>query len=251
MARRKYAMLGGRGLMALLALQVGWSGSAEAHEEGYGLPLIEEIRVKVELNEEAMRLMRMSYDLFRVQKNQRTLIETGTWIRQDQRHHLDLIQRISETESRRKIFLSRDQSSIWEIDPKSGDIEVSRSARRYDPSLRWIMGVKSSMHDFGTPGSLGLYLDGAPLSHWLRPEWARIHPDTAIIDGRSTWVVDIRSGHVPETFQAQRVWIDQEHGVALQVFTFDNRRDDPRGRPRPYPPIVKSIQYVFVCLSQS
>ena len=52
-------MLGGRGLMALLALQVGGSQPTEAQEEGYGLPLIEEIRVRVELNEEAMRLMRM------------------------------------------------------------------------------------------------------------------------------------------------------------------------------------------------
>ena len=41
-------MLGGRGLMALLALQGGGSQPTEAQEEGYGLPLIEEIRVRVE-----------------------------------------------------------------------------------------------------------------------------------------------------------------------------------------------------------
>ena len=46
--KRTNVMLGGRGLMALLALQVGGSQPTEAQEEGYGLPLIEEIRVRVE-----------------------------------------------------------------------------------------------------------------------------------------------------------------------------------------------------------
>ena len=97
--------------MAGLALQVGGLPSTEGQEQGYGLPLIEEIRVKVELNEEAMRLMRMSYDLLGVQKSQRTLIETGTWIKQDNRHYLDIIRRKTETESLRKIFLTRDRAT--------------------------------------------------------------------------------------------------------------------------------------------
>ncbi|MCH8193086.1 MAG: hypothetical protein IIA65_03595 [Planctomycetes bacterium] len=236
-------MLGGRGLMALLALQVGGSRPTEAQEEGYGLPLIEEIRVRVELNEEAMRLMRMSYDLLRVQKSQRTLLETGTWIKQDNRHYLDIIQRKTETESLRKIFLSRDQASIWEINPESGEIDVYRGTSRYDPKTKQVTAYRASMHDFGSPASLGLYLDGSPLSHWLRPERASIHPGTDIIDGRPAWVVDIRSSHVPETLQPHRVWIDQERGLALQVFTFDNRRADGRGGPsRPYPPIIRSVR---------
>ncbi|MCH8217276.1 MAG: hypothetical protein IH892_10955 [Planctomycetes bacterium] len=245
MEKRTDVTLGGRGLMALLALGIGWSGSAEAQEEGYGLPLIEEIRVKVELHEEAMRLMRMSYDLFRVQKSQRTLVETGTWIQQDNRHYLDILQRKTETESLRKIFLSRDQASIWEIDPESGEIDVYRGTSHYDRKTKQVTAYRSSMHAFVSPASLGLYIDGSPLSHWLRPEWASIHPGTAIINGRPAWVVDIRSGHVPETLQPHRVWIDQERGLALQVFTFDNRRADGSGGPsRPYPPIVESVQSI-------
>ena len=168
------------------------------------MPPIEEIRVKVQQNEQAMHLVHMSYNLYRLQGPSQTLFQHGTWIQKDSRHYLDVFTVKNPETKAHTLFMSSHQQNVWKIDSPTKQIQV----------------LPGSMPYMRSPAHLGLYLRDYKLSQLLCPEWAKIQASPQFIDRRPTWVVDIRPTHIPETYFPHRVWIDQQRGVPVQVHTY-------------------------------
>jgi len=57
------------------------------------------------------------------------------------------------------------------------------------------------------------------LSQILVPEYASLHTKTEIIDGRETYVVDVKRPTIPAYFA--RIWIDRQRGMPLRIQYFD------------------------------